>query len=103
MMQHEFPHVRPQTFRTVAVRSLAAALLLALAPALLRRRLSVETCVRTFRIHRMRPGPWSAGGGSDRRRKPEILRELQQMKADGIQGAELAFVYPEVLDDPAKT
>ncbi len=34
--------------------------------------------------------------------KPEILRELQQMKADGIQGAELAFVYPEVLDDPAK-
>jgi hypothetical protein len=34
--------------------------------------------------------------------KPEILAELQQMKADGIQGAELAFVYPEVLDDPAK-
>jgi len=30
--------------------------------------------------------------------KPEILRELQQMKADGIGGAELAFVYPEVLD-----
>ena len=34
--------------------------------------------------------------------KPEILRELQQMKANGIGGAELAFVYPEVLDDPAK-
>ena len=34
--------------------------------------------------------------------KPEILRELQQMKADGIGGAELAFVYPEVLDDPTK-
>src|SRR5580700_9598 len=34
--------------------------------------------------------------------KPEILHELQQMKADGIGGAELAFVYPEVLDDPAK-
>nr|WP_128914888.1 glycosyl hydrolase [Granulicella sibirica] len=33
--------------------------------------------------------------------KPEILLELQQMKADGIGGAELAFVYPEVLDDPA--
>jgi hypothetical protein len=33
--------------------------------------------------------------------KPEILRELQQMEADGIGGAELAFVYPEVLDDPA--
>jgi hypothetical protein len=34
--------------------------------------------------------------------KPEILRELQQMKADGIGGVELAFVYPQVLDDPAK-
>ncbi len=34
--------------------------------------------------------------------KPEILRELQQMKADGIGGAELAFVYPEVLNNPAK-
>ena len=32
--------------------------------------------------------------------KPEILFELQQMKNDGIQGAEIAFVYPEVLDDP---
>ncbi len=35
--------------------------------------------------------------------KPEILRELQQMKANGIGGAELAFVYPEVLDDPSKS
>jgi hypothetical protein len=34
--------------------------------------------------------------------KPEILRELQQMKADGIGGVELAFVYPEAVDDPAK-
>ncbi|MDW5266892.1 MULTISPECIES: glycosyl hydrolase [Acidobacteriaceae] len=34
--------------------------------------------------------------------KPEILRELQQMKADGIGGAELAFEYPQVLDDSAK-
>jgi hypothetical protein len=34
--------------------------------------------------------------------KPEILRELEQMKADGIGGVELAFVYPQVLDDPAK-
>jgi hypothetical protein len=33
--------------------------------------------------------------------KPEILKELQQMKADGIGGAELAFVYAEQLDDPA--
>ncbi len=34
--------------------------------------------------------------------KPEILRELQQMKADGIGGVELAFVYPQVVDDPSK-
>ena len=33
---------------------------------------------------------------------PEILRELQQMKADNIGGAEMAFVYPQVLDDPSK-
>ena len=33
--------------------------------------------------------------------KTEILRELQQMKRNGIGGAELAFVYPMVLDDPA--
>ncbi|MDT7815555.1 MAG: hypothetical protein QOJ42_5471 [Acidobacteriaceae bacterium] len=34
--------------------------------------------------------------------KPEIRREMEQMKADGIGGVELAFVYPQVLDDPAK-
>lgn len=34
--------------------------------------------------------------------KPEILRELRQMKADGIGGVELAFVYPQVLDDPSR-
>jgi hypothetical protein len=34
--------------------------------------------------------------------KPEILRELQQMKADGMGGAELAFEYPQIVDDPAR-
>jgi hypothetical protein len=34
--------------------------------------------------------------------KPEILRELQQMQADGIGGVELAFVYPQELDDPPR-
>jgi hypothetical protein len=34
--------------------------------------------------------------------KPEILRELEQMKADGIGGAELAFVYPQVVNNPAR-
>ncbi len=34
--------------------------------------------------------------------KPEIQHELEEMKADGFGGAELAFVYPQVVDDPAK-
>src|SRR5271168_5240471 len=34
--------------------------------------------------------------------KAEILRELQQMKADGIGGVEMAFEYPQVVDDPVK-
>ncbi len=103
MMQHEFPHVRPQTFRTVAVHSLAAALLFALAPALLAQAPSVETLRKDFQNPPNEARPmvrwWWFGAAVV---KPEILRELQQMKADGIQGAELAFVYPEVLDDPAK-
>jgi hypothetical protein len=42
---------------------------------------------------------WWFGAAVD---KAEILRELQQMKADNIGGAELAFVYPETVDDAAK-
>jgi len=42
---------------------------------------------------------WWFGVAAD---KAEILRELQQMKNDGIGGVELAFVYPQVLDDPSK-
>jgi len=34
--------------------------------------------------------------------RPEILHELQQMKADGIGGVELAFVYPQELNDPGR-
>ena len=34
--------------------------------------------------------------------KAEILRELEQMKLDGIGGVELAFEYPQVLNDPAR-
>ena len=34
--------------------------------------------------------------------KAEILREMQQMKTDGIGGAELAFVYPMQLDDSSR-
>ena len=34
--------------------------------------------------------------------KAEILRELEQMKADNFGGVELAFVYPETVDDPTR-
>src|SRR5579864_3308934 len=33
--------------------------------------------------------------------KPEIQRELEQMKAAGIGGVEIATLYPLALDDPA--
>ncbi|HKU23836.1 MAG TPA: hypothetical protein VJQ54_00115 [Candidatus Sulfotelmatobacter sp.] len=32
--------------------------------------------------------------------KPEIRRELEQMKAAGIGGVEIATLYPLALDDP---
>ncbi len=41
---------------------------------------------------------WWFGAAID---KTEILRELKQMKLDGIGGVELAFEYPQVLNDPA--
>jgi hypothetical protein len=33
--------------------------------------------------------------------KPELLRELEEMKAAGIGGVEIATLYPQALDDPA--
>ncbi len=33
--------------------------------------------------------------------KPELKRELEQMKAAGIGGVEIATLYPQALDDPA--
>ncbi len=33
--------------------------------------------------------------------KPELQRELEQMKAAGIGGVEVATLYPQALDDPA--
>jgi hypothetical protein len=99
---------RPQTvtpLRNPAACSLAAAILLALAPALAAQppAPTVETLRQNFVSPPNEARPmvrwWWFGPTVV---KPEILRELQQMKADGIQGAELAFVYPIVLDDPAK-
>src|SRR5271165_5543335 len=95
---------RPQTFRTLAVLA-AAALPLMLAPAMPAQTPapSLDTLHKNFVNPPNEARPmvrwWWFGTAVV---KPEILRELQQMKADGIQGAELAFEYPEVLDDPAK-
>jgi hypothetical protein len=92
----------------IALRNLArgltaAALLLTLIPSLSAQGTSVETVRKNFLNPPNEARPmvrwWWFGPAVV---KPEILRELQQIKADGIQGAELAFVYPEVLDDPAK-
>ena len=71
------------------------------------RRLSAQTPIANLKTHFENPPDdtrpmmrwWWFGAAVE---KPEILRELQQMKADGIGGAELAFVYPQVVDDPAK-
>jgi hypothetical protein len=71
------------------------------------RRLSAQTPIANLKTHFENPPDdtkpmmrwWWFGAAVE---KPEILRELQQMKADGIGGAELAFVYPQVIDDPAR-
>jgi hypothetical protein len=102
---NQYPHTRLNTLRNFASCSLAAALLLAFVPALTAQ--TPATSVETLRKNFVNPPNearpmvrwWWFGLAVV---KPEILRELQQMKADGIQGAELAFEYPQVLDDPAK-
>ena len=99
------PQARPHVVRRLAVLALA----LAFAPALLAQTApsSSAPTIETLRKDFVNPPNdarpmvrwWWFGLAVV---KPEILTELQQMKADGIQGAELAFEYPIVLDDPAK-
>jgi hypothetical protein len=105
MSQQQRPQSRFHALRNLAACGMATALLLALAPAMVAQTPapSVETLRKNFVNPPNDARPmvrwWWFGTAVV---KPEILRELQQMKADGIQGAELAFEYPEVLDDPAK-
>jgi hypothetical protein len=104
-MNQQQTQTRSHMLRSVAVCSMTAAFLLA--PAHLLPAQAPAPTVETLRKNFVNPPNearpmvrwWWFGPAVV---KPEILRELQQMKADGIQGAELAFVYPEVLDDPAK-
>ena len=94
-----------QHSRSRTLRPLVAALALALTPALIAQgpTPSLENLRKNFADPPNDARPmvrwWWFGPAVV---KPEILRELQQMKADGIQGAELAFEYAEVLDDPSK-
>lgn len=105
MNLHQRHQNRLHTLRSLAACSLAAALLLALAPALMAQ--APATTVQSLRKNFIDPPNnarpmvrwWWFGLAVV---KPEILTELQQMKADGIQGAELAFEYPQVINDPAK-
>jgi hypothetical protein len=88
----------------ITLRTLAAAALLAVAPtSYISAQTSIETLRKTFLSPPNDAKPmmrwWWFGVAAE---KPEILRELQQMKADNIGGVELAFVYPQVLDDPSK-
>jgi hypothetical protein len=80
-------------------RILTTATLLLLAPAALYAQ-APTTLLQNFRNPPPESRPmvrwWWFGPAVE---KPEILRELQQMKADGIGGAELAFVYPEQLEN----
>jgi hypothetical protein len=91
--------------RTLAAGVSLAALSIALAPAVIAQApaASLETIHKNFIDPPNDSRPmvrwWWFGTAVV---KPEILRELQQMKADGLQGAEMAFEYPEVLDDPSK-
>jgi hypothetical protein len=105
MNQYQHPQTRLHMLRNFAACSMVAALLLALAPALTSQAPAptIEILRREFLNPPDAAKPmvrwWWFGLAVV---KPEILTELQQMKADGIQGAELAFEYPIVLDDPAK-
>src|ERR1700722_3431901 len=90
--------------KLLCVLCLLSALPLGILPA---HPLAAQTAIASLKTHFENPPDdtrpmmrwWWFGAAVE---KPEILRELQQMKADGIGGAELAFVYPQVLDDPAK-
>jgi hypothetical protein len=90
--------------KLLCVLCLLSALPLGILPA---RRLTAQAAIANLKTHFENPPEdarpmmrwWWFGVAVE---KPEILRELQQMKADGIGGAELAFVYPQVIDDPAR-
>src|SRR6202042_3516009 len=90
--------------KLLCVLCLLSALPLGILPA---HPLAAQTAIASLKTHFENPPDdsrpmvrwWWFGAAVE---KPEILRELQQMKADNIGGAELAFVYPKVLDDPAK-
>ena len=88
---------------TLVLTALASAHQAAASPGSGQPPVSLQTLKQNFTVPPPEAKPmvrwWWFGAAVE---KPEILRELQQMKANRIGGAELAFVYPEVLDDPSK-
>ncbi len=105
-MKQNHPQARPRHIHSIAALTLAGALSIATTAVLLAQTApapSLDAVHKNFIDPPNDSRPivrwWWFGPAVV---KPEILRELQQMKADGIQGAELAFEYPLVLDDPSK-
>jgi alpha-L-rhamnosidase len=99
----DFPRKKPRHNHRFTIK-IVVAISLALIPSnALFSEVSIATLKRDFHNPPADTKPmmrwWWFGIAVER---PELLRELQQMKADGIGGVELAFVYPQVLDDPAK-
>ena len=93
------PRISPRAHHKFTTRTLmAATLALAISNQTIAE-ISTKTLIQNFQNPPAEAKPmvrwWWFGAAVE---KPEILHELQQMKADGIGGAELAFVYPQVLD-----
>ena len=90
------PHTAKRTVRTTLLSAATLATLLVLPAS----SLPAQTSTQLFQNPPADAKPmvrwWWFGPAVE---KPEILRELQQMKIDGIGGVELAFVYPQVVDD----
>src|SRR5579863_2567345 len=100
-----FPHLRRQN---PFWSSLRAAAILAMFPAAIGVIAGAQAGSSLADLHRPFANPpdssrimmrwWWFGPAAT---KPEITRELEQMKAAGIGGVEIANLYPLALDDPS--
>src|SRR5580704_19065647 len=97
------PHTKPHPNHQLTSKIATAISLLLCMSSYLFSQVSIDNLKRDFQNPPADAKPmmrwWWFGTAVE---KPEILRELKQMQADGIGGVELAFVYPQVVDDPSK-